>query len=206
MVTLNHIFRQDGQSNENERFPILLSNIRDANPTLEDWMLLMSRCNANMSSIENEEFQNSVHLFSTNENVYNHNKKMLLSLTNPIVRSIIVKKTQSSMDGDGSDELDMELLLSKDARVMLTSNLWIEAGLVNGALGYVQSIVYRPRNAPPLPPSYGLVDFDSCFGIPFNGHHPQRVPIPAIDRGNKKQIPLRLAWALTIHKSQGLTL
>ena len=36
VVTLNHIFRQDGQSNEQERFPILLSNIRDANPTLED--------------------------------------------------------------------------------------------------------------------------------------------------------------------------
>ena len=124
-------------------------------------MILMSRCNSNMSITENEEFQSGVHLFSTNENVYNHNKKMLLSLTNPIAQSIDVKTTQSSMDGDGSDELDMELLLSKDARVMLTSNLWIEASLVNGALGYVQNIVYRLRSAPPLLPSYVLVDFDS---------------------------------------------
>jgi ATP-dependent DNA helicase PIF1 len=102
--------------------------------------------------------------------------------------------------------LDIELLLSKDARVMLTLNLWIEASLVNGALGYVQNIVYRPGSAPPLPPSYVLMDFDSYSRIPFDDHHPQRVPIPAIDRGNTKQIPLRLAWALTIHKSQGLTL
>ena len=110
------------------------------------------------------------------------------------------------MDGDGSDELDMELLLSKDARVMLTSNLWIETGLVNGALGYVQNIVYRPRSAPPLPPSYVLVDFDTYSGIPFDDHHLQRVSFPTIDRGNTQQIPLRLAWDLTIHKSQGLTL
>ena len=95
----------------------------------------------------------------------------------------------------------MELLLSKDARVMLTSNLWVEVGLVNGALGYVQSIEYRPGTAQPLPPSCVLVDFDSYFGIPFNDHHPQRVPILAIDRGNTKKVPLKLVWTLPIHKS-----
>ncbi|XP_059078023.1 uncharacterized protein LOC131876600 [Cryptomeria japonica] len=100
----------------------------------------------------------------------------------------------------------MELLLNKNARVMLTSNLWIEAGLVNGALGYIRSIVYRPGSAPPFPLSYLLVDFDGYSGIPFDDRHPQRVPILAIDKASTKQIPLRLAWALTIHKSQGLTL
>ncbi|XP_059070522.1 uncharacterized protein LOC131040138 [Cryptomeria japonica] len=207
VVTLSCIFRQDGQSNEQEIFRLLLTNIRDANPTIDDWMLLMSRSNGNMSIETNNEFKNSVHLFSTNDNVHSHNKRKLYSLKNPIARSIAVKrKTISSIERDGNDEFDMELLLNKNARVMLTSNLWIEEGLVNGPLGYIQSIVYRPGSAPPLPLSYILVDFDGYSGIPFDDRHPQRVPIPAIDKASTKQIPLRLAWALTIHKSEGLTL
>lgn len=84
IVTLSCIFRQDGQSNEQEIFHLLLTNIRDANPTINDWMLLMSRSNGNMSIATNYEFENSVHLFSINDNVHSHNKRKLYSLKNPI--------------------------------------------------------------------------------------------------------------------------
>ena len=35
---------------------------------------------------------------------------------------------------------------------------------------------------------------------------PQVVPITPIKRGNQKKLPLKLAWGLTIQKSQGLKL
>ena len=129
------------------------------------------------------------------------------SLKEPVTRVIATKLSDFCVvDGNSSDELDMELLISKHARVMLTSNLWIEAGLVNGALGYVEEIVYRPGHAPPELPLYIMVKFDNYSRFPFNNVDSKIVPICVVQRGSTTQIPLRLAWALTIHKSQGLTL
>jgi len=59
-----------------------------------------------------------------------------------------------------------EFLISTGARVMLTSNLWTDAELVNGALGVVETIVYNPGGLPPEPPTYVLVRFDNYVGIP----------------------------------------
>ena len=43
VVTLDKIFRQDGEDNDQQRFRELLTNLRDANPKIEDWNLLMMR-------------------------------------------------------------------------------------------------------------------------------------------------------------------
>ena len=93
---------------------------------------------------------------------------------------------------------------------MLTSNLWVDVGLVNGAMGTIQAICYRTGGPPDLPIAV-MVRFDSYSGPTFPD---STVPITPLLRTwsssggqcSRLQLPLKLAWAVTIHKSQGLTL
>ena len=96
--------------------------------------------------------------------------------------------------------------------MMLTSNLWVEVGLVNGAMGTVKAICYRVGQAPPHLPIAVMVQFDCCSApttLPD-----QTIPICPIRMTwlhcgvncSRLQLPLKLAWAITIHKAQGLSL
>ena len=89
----------------------------------------------------------------------------------------------------------MELALCVGAEVMLTCNLNPEDGLVNGSRGTI-------------------VDIDPLPVVQFYAHttpitiHPHAFSQTVKNTGSLTvtQIPLRLAWAITIHKSQGMSL
>ncbi|MCP3663438.1 MAG: ATP-binding domain-containing protein [Gammaproteobacteria bacterium] len=122
---------------------------------------------------------------------------------------------RSSSENAGN--LVHELRLCKGMRVMLTNNLNLEAGLTNGSVGTIVGIVYLSRETDRTDIPTVLVQFDGYkgdkgvlddFGIS------NVYPVSAIKHTwyvnkidcHRTQLPLMPAYAISIHKSQGLTL
>ena len=95
--------------------------------------------------------------------------------------------------------------------MMLRKNLWVEKGLVNGSLGTVADIVYEIGKRPPSLPALVLVKFDNFQG-PFLKDDLFPVFTTTVTWKDKdteckrRQFPISVAYALTIHTAQGLTL
>jgi len=206
VITLDTTFRQQGDNITQVTFRNILQNIRDANPTIDDYNILMSRTNSFLSEEEICSFHDSMHLFPINAQTMVHNKQMMKSLNTPIARSIAEDDNTYSSVSSKDEQLERIVLLCNGEKVMLTSNLWVSAGLVNGSLGKIVTIFYKESTAPPQIPTFVVVDFPKYIGPPWDERNPTHLPIPAVKRNDRTQIPLKMAWALTIHKSRGMTL
>ncbi len=136
----------------------------------------------------------------------------------------------AKLDSDEFWGLEAWLYLCVGARVLLTQNLWVEAGLLNGALGVVRGFVWpeggdpRSKDKSKTMPYCVVVDFDDVtLGVDERGtrrsffpEDPSRarwVPIFGQTKSSnleenvsREQFPLTLAWALTHWKAQGMTL
>ena len=102
---------------------------------------------------------------------------------------------------------------------MLTVNVHVSDGLVNGARGMIEDIIKTGSEI-----TLVLVKFDhSRVGVTaiaqsqYRSQFPEAVPISRheavffigknkVAEASRRQFPLVLAWATTIHKVQGLTM
>ena len=102
--------------------------------------------------------------------------------------------------------------IARHSQVQITgTNLCPKWGLYHGVRGKVLDIVYDPEHSPPDNlPLYVLLDIPQYCGPPFIEAFPTVVPIAPVKVPCKTQfccyrthIPLRLAFAQTIHTFQG---
>lgn len=99
---------------------------------------------------------------------------------------------------DGDSPYDVELTLRVGAQVMLIYNLDPEEGLVNGSRGVVRRMLL-PEGKEPVP----VVLFKNGKEVAISRTAWELDDLKGVMRS---QVPLRLAYACTIHRAQGSTL
>ena len=183
---------------EDGRFLNLLNDIRNSKPTTTTREILMERHQQSIDGVEKP-----TRLYATNGKAK--------ALNDFELAQIKLEEHVFNMSWSGDPELVKELrkvclapdplILKKGAFVMFVKDNYIEgdtaSGYVNGTLGIVTG-------------------FNEDDGFPIVKKHDGREIIATprswlveedeIELARITQIPLRLAWAITIHKSQGMSL
>ena len=188
-VELRHVFRQ-----EEGEFVGMLDAIRDGNPP----STILEQLNRRRTNDEPSE--RAIILTLTNKRATEINDARLEEIAKPTARFTAV------VEGEFPKEFyptEKELILKVGARVMLLKNdssgRW-----VNGTIATVSRIgaagvwVRIGRDEYELHPAGW-----EKFGYEYDAEA-KRVERKVT--GTFKQLPLRLAWAITVHKSQGLSL
>ena len=195
-IILDKIFRQS-----DENFIKLLNNLRFGIIDDEDKKILESRINA---KDDNSSIKPTI-LTTHNAKVEFVNNKYLKNIPNT------EQAFQAEYKGDAYKIEFLKknciayqsLKLKVGAQVMMIKNTLQKEGIINGSLGIVKDFSTKKM--------YPIVEFANgkIFTI-----SPEEWVLEKLDpetRINKieasiSQVPLILAWAITIHKSQGLTL
>lgn len=206
-----HFLSQSMRQRGDEVFRDCLLRLRDGTVTEADYDLLATRFVGECPPDAESTF-----LFPTRAQVLECNTDRINRLGEPVA---VVEATHSGQGAKKADSnvaggLERFLSISVGAKIMLRWNMWVDTGLVNGSIGTVKAIAYLSSPGPPALPDFVVCVFPGYTGPAFMAQWPGSVPICPVKRSwavagstlSRMQLPLALAWAMTIHKSQGLTL
>ena len=213
VIILEQVMRQAGEDTETIAFRGLLMRMRNGKVTEEDWQLLLQHSTTNVPM---DQFTDAIRLYFDKKSVAEYNYEKLLQIGQPVAK-IQAKHSghgASAATSDDAGGLEAVLFLSRKAEVMLTCNLWAEVGLCNGSFGTIEQFWFAENMGPPNLPVAVLVHFHRYSGPAFLDACPKCIPVPPrvfewMADGkhlSRQQVPLRLRYAMTIHKSQGQTL
>ncbi|XP_049319463.1 uncharacterized protein LOC125780983 [Astyanax mexicanus] len=175
---------------------------------------------------ETGETSSALHIFATNAQVEEHNVKQIIASCpeHICVEAQDYEKNRQTgkmqlKNGHFSKVfnscLPEKLLIGEGARVMLIKNIDVTDGLVNGVCGTVTDIAHD-KNSTLVKTVFVQFD-DQKVGqnsrkcTPPPRHIIHSTPINLEEErvnskgGLRRQFPLKLAWACTVHKVQGLT-
>ena len=144
----------------------------------------MSRTPSFITQYEMRAFHGSMHLFETNKLATDHNRHMLKCLNIPIARCNVEQTRNVAPTSSKDEQLEAIILLCPGQKVMLTSNLWIVVGLVNGSLEKIVSIFYKESLSPPQLPTFVVVNFYKYVGPHWDPNNPTYLPIPPNKKGS----------------------
>lgn len=177
---LNTILNQIRSNEVDESAVQLLQETRYNEHTIDPTKLYSH--NADVDSMNEQELK----ALEAEEEVFFAKKKGNEKMLAGFVKSLIVQE---------------KLVVKKGAKVMFLKNDH-ERGIMNGTLGVVVDFTMDPDNNGPFP-LVQLMDKRKVLAMPeiWSINNEKGTPMVSFE-----QVPLRLAWAITVHKSQGMTL
>jgi ATP-dependent DNA helicase PIF1 len=219
-IELTTTVRQAGD--DQAGFRDALDGLRNNCPTRAHWETLRVRAQSALPLDVFRRFDDAVRIYPANGMVKEYNTSYLERLDNAvlIIKAKNIGPQASKVESRDAGNLHNSLPLCIGGRIMLTENIWTSVGLVNGAIGYTYDIAWHnaiedSRQEAPfvllikMDKYDGPACFPGCEAIPANV-----VLIFQSTRDfqyggtacSRRQFPLTLAYAITIHKSQGATL